>query len=67
MINDEDLKKRSGFNTEEQAKAFREELEKLTPEEHQRVIDASKSGTTDFPSVEEMLEFIRKAVKGDQR
>jgi hypothetical protein len=64
MISDEDLKKKFGFNREELGKVLREEMEKLTPEEHDRL---TQSGffTKDFPSVEEMLEFIRKAAKGE--
>jgi hypothetical protein len=64
MISDEDLKKKFGFNREELAKVLREEFEKLTPEERQR-LDASDLGTRNFPSVEEMLEFVRKAAKGE--
>jgi hypothetical protein len=63
MISDEDLKKKLGFNREELGKVFREEMEKLTPEESQRAMEAVAD--KDFPSVEEMLAFIRKAAKGE--
>ena len=62
MIKDDDLKKRFGFNREELAKVLRDELDKLPPEEQERMMEAMSE--TDFPSVEKMLEFIRKAAKG---
>ena len=53
----------------EASPTLREEWAKLTPNEVQRVFDAieARGAKCDFPSVEEMLEFTRKAAKGEHQ